>query len=232
MLRPTFGLVDSADNARLNQLAPGQLVTLFGDFAEGIKVSINGIPAPLLYASAGQVNVQAPSDLTALALGQVSVANPDGTVNTRPVGVIARAPSAFLDLTIAESARHLWRRKFQPRLRGNHTQRGRIAELLRPPCAEGVGSHVLPERPRADRTGSDAGSRVWPHSGARTRPGLTIRSLAHAGAVGAQRWLWADCTDDRRGSLAIFLSGGLGRPLDVAAMPAGTGCEPSARLGT
>jgi uncharacterized protein (TIGR03437 family) len=96
---PYICLVDSADNARLNQVAPGQLVTLFGDFAEGMKVSINGLPAPLLYASAEQVNVQAPSDLAVLPLVQVSVANPDGTVNTRPISVIARAPSAFLDLT-------------------------------------------------------------------------------------------------------------------------------------
>jgi uncharacterized protein (TIGR03437 family) len=96
---PYICLVDSADNTRLNQVAPGQLITLFGDFVEGTKVSINGVAAPLLYASAEQINMQAPSDLDVLPVVQVSVVNPDGNANARPVAVIARDPSAFLDLT-------------------------------------------------------------------------------------------------------------------------------------
>ncbi len=95
---PLACTTDPADNARIIRVAPGQLITLFGDDfgSEGIAVSMNGIPAPVLYASAHQINVQVPVELAGEDVIEVSVQNADGLLLSRSLRVVARAPSAFL----------------------------------------------------------------------------------------------------------------------------------------
>lgn len=75
---------DSADNARLSSVAPGQLITLYGNNLAptapgaidptqpltGLSLRFNGIAAPLLYASATQINLQVPFEIA----GQSQVA--------------------------------------------------------------------------------------------------------------------------------------------------------------
>jgi uncharacterized protein (TIGR03437 family) len=93
---PYICLVDSADNSRLEQVAPGQLVTLFGDDLGGVtKVTFGGLAGTLLYTSANQINVRVPEELSRGGVLQAVGAR----ANTRPVGFVERAPSVFLDLT-------------------------------------------------------------------------------------------------------------------------------------
>jgi uncharacterized protein (TIGR03437 family) len=72
-------IADSADNAKLGSVAPGQLLTLYGtDLApadpaqpsngfpasfNGVTVTFNGIAAPILYTSGIQINLQAPYEV-------------------------------------------------------------------------------------------------------------------------------------------------------------------------
>ncbi|MGD1092340.1 MAG: SBBP repeat-containing protein [Bryobacteraceae bacterium] len=72
-------ICDSADNAKLVSIAPGQLLTLYGtDLAptdpalpangfptafNGVTVTFNGIAAPILYTSGIQINLQVPYEV-------------------------------------------------------------------------------------------------------------------------------------------------------------------------
>jgi uncharacterized protein (TIGR03437 family) len=79
-----FGLANSAGGALGGRVAPGELISLYGlhlgpatpvagvfnaagllgTTLGGVTVTINGIPAPLLYVSDGQINAVAPVELT------------------------------------------------------------------------------------------------------------------------------------------------------------------------
>jgi uncharacterized protein (TIGR03437 family) len=108
-------ITDSADNARIVSVAPGQLLTLLGtnlappDPAyppngfpasfSGVTVTFNGIPAPLLYTSGTQINLQLPYEIAGLT--QVSMQVSSQFVSP-PVSesyflaVVERQPSVFL----------------------------------------------------------------------------------------------------------------------------------------
>lgn len=86
-------MVDSADNARLTQVAPGQLVTVFGEFAPGTAVRVDGIDARVLYASAEQINWRAPETLREGETVEMELAG-----MRRSVFVARQIASAFLDL--------------------------------------------------------------------------------------------------------------------------------------
>ena len=112
--------VDSADFAVLGQVAPGQLVSLFGHnlglgdpvavqppsnrgfplSLAGVSASFNGIPAPIFYVSPSQINVQAPFELSGQATARlrIALASPDSTEaeETRDFSVTERAPSVFV----------------------------------------------------------------------------------------------------------------------------------------
>ena len=82
-------LADPADYAQLSSVAPGQLIAIFGmDLGPAIPytpkggvaqststfgVFFNGIPAPILYSSAQQINVQVPYEITVSAPDRKSV---------------------------------------------------------------------------------------------------------------------------------------------------------------
>jgi uncharacterized protein (TIGR03437 family) len=108
-------LTDPADNAQLSSVAPGQLISLYGANlapaapytpAGGVAQSrntfgvfFNGIPAPVLYSSAQQINVQVPYEIAGASTVQMQVfsqqmANP--VSETRTVGVVERQPAIFL----------------------------------------------------------------------------------------------------------------------------------------
>ena len=95
-------------------ISPGSLVSIFGasladatQAAVGLplsfslastSVTINGVPAPLLYVSPGQINLQAPFDLSGPA-AQVVVSTAAGPSNTITVPLGAVQPGIFFDAT-------------------------------------------------------------------------------------------------------------------------------------
>lgn len=101
-------VVDSAGYGP--RVAPGSLATIFGSALasgtesagsfplpatlQGASVSVNGVSAPILYASAGQINFQVPSST---ATGDVSlvVDGPGGKSSSFTVTVTAQAPAMY-----------------------------------------------------------------------------------------------------------------------------------------
>src|ERR1035437_821911 len=106
-------IADSADNARLSSVAPGQLITLYGNNLApaapgvidptqpltGLSVKFNGTAAPLLYASATQINLQVPFEIAGQSQVTLEVSS---ALASPPVSeshilaVIDRQPSVFL----------------------------------------------------------------------------------------------------------------------------------------
>ncbi|HTS48874.1 MAG TPA: hypothetical protein VMH05_13075 [Bryobacteraceae bacterium] len=66
------GLVNAA-TFQQNALVPGSLVTLFGLDLNGATVQVGGIPAPILYASSSQLNLQVPWELQVMPIVPVTV---------------------------------------------------------------------------------------------------------------------------------------------------------------
>lgn len=109
-LLTTSGIVNAA-NPLSNKLAPGSLITLYGqNFATetmeasgfplptrlgGTDVIINGAKAPLLYVSPGQINAIVPSDTYAGRSGAI-VRNSNGQNRGTPFDMLSAAPEIFL----------------------------------------------------------------------------------------------------------------------------------------
>ncbi len=108
-------VVDPADNVQLRSVAPGQLLSLFGtDLAPaapfipsgGVAASsaafgvfFNGIPAPILYSAAQQINVQVPYEIDGQTTVQMQVLGkqtPLPVSETRTLDVVERQPAVFL----------------------------------------------------------------------------------------------------------------------------------------
>ena len=108
-------VADPADGAQLRAVAPGQLLSLFGtDLAPAapftptggvaassatLGVFFNGIPAPILYSSAQQINVQVPYEIAGQTTVQMQVIGkqvPLPLSETRTLGVVERQPAIFL----------------------------------------------------------------------------------------------------------------------------------------
>jgi hypothetical protein len=111
-------MTDPADNMQLRTVAPGQLLSVLGtDLAPALPfipsggvststadfgVFFNGIPAPILYSSAGQINVQAPFEIAGQTTVQMQVVNKQVTLplsETQIFGVVERQPVIFLSPT-------------------------------------------------------------------------------------------------------------------------------------
>jgi uncharacterized protein (TIGR03437 family) len=109
---------DTADNAKIVRVAPGQLLTLYGTnlapdtpaafrigtnglvtSLDGVTVTFNGIPAPILYTSGIQINLQVPYEIA--ALGQVTMQVSSSMVappvsESYILAVAVRQPSVFI----------------------------------------------------------------------------------------------------------------------------------------
>ena len=115
-------VADPADDAQLRTVAPGQLLSLFGtDLAPatpfippgGVAASsatfgvfFNGLPAPILYSSAQQINVQVPYEIAGQTTVQMQVIDkqiPLVLSETRTLGVVERQPAVFLSRAAWES---------------------------------------------------------------------------------------------------------------------------------
>jgi len=121
---PQLGCVtDAVTAAPIGPAAPGQLLSLFGaglgpqtgisGFAAGqtflptslanVQVTFDGLPAPLLYVSSGQINVQVPFEVAQSASTVMTVSiGPDSV--TRMFAVARSNPSVFLDMSAPVAA--------------------------------------------------------------------------------------------------------------------------------
>jgi len=108
---PDYSVVNGASFVTYMPIAPGAIATLFGtDFATGpaaatttplptvlgeTSVTFNGIPAPLFYVSAGQINVQAPFELP-MGTATVQVKRGNLVSAVRSVSVNPISPGIFV----------------------------------------------------------------------------------------------------------------------------------------
>ncbi len=113
---PTFSALVSSASFQTGGIAPGELVSFFGHYlgpatpgnltigADGkvanqipnvdVQVFFDDVPAPLVYAAAGQINVVAPYAV-ANGLHSVRVQAPGGSVTSTDVTSIGSAPAIF-----------------------------------------------------------------------------------------------------------------------------------------
>jgi len=89
--------VTNAASGQRGRAAPGSLVSVYGSGfgAEGISAGINGVTAPVLYASPTQINLQVPFET---AVGTVTLAIESGgrQVAAAPFTVAYAAPGLFM----------------------------------------------------------------------------------------------------------------------------------------
>jgi uncharacterized protein (TIGR03437 family) len=96
---PSFACAtDAADMAPLAQMAPGQLVSLFGEEigAADTKVTFNRVAAPVLYASPNQINVQVPYEIASQTNVPMEISNNGAAIGSRNFMVTPIQPSVFV----------------------------------------------------------------------------------------------------------------------------------------
>jgi len=132
---PAVGLqlacvTDGATFELLGTVAPGQLVSLFGNelgpqtgvsgftsnqtsfptSLANVQVTFDGVPAPLLYVSSGQINVQVPFEVAPQASTVMTVStapdssSPYATAATQMFAIAPSLPSLFLDMSVSPAA--------------------------------------------------------------------------------------------------------------------------------
>jgi hypothetical protein len=84
-------LVDLADYASVDAVAPGQFITFFGG---GDAVTFSGTPAELLYVGGGQINVRVPDSAASRILMEVS--GNGRIIDRRMLSVEPRVPALFV----------------------------------------------------------------------------------------------------------------------------------------
>jgi uncharacterized protein (TIGR03437 family) len=95
-------LVNAADfntgtnpNYPAYDLAPGEIVTMFGTgFDSQTQILVNGVAAPLLYASPTQINAVVPFELSGETCA-ITVRNAAGTIGPASMNVFAAVPAFF-----------------------------------------------------------------------------------------------------------------------------------------
>jgi len=112
---PTVAAVVSGATFQAGPVAPGEIMSLFGtaigpptpaslaltnprlvaNSLQGLQVLFDGVPAPVLYASAGQVNVVVPFSVAGQSVTQVQVEYLGVLSNTLPLQVAAAEPGIF-----------------------------------------------------------------------------------------------------------------------------------------
>jgi uncharacterized protein (TIGR03437 family) len=112
---PGITAVVSAASFRSSTIAPGELVTIFGNSIGpatpvsftlnskgevptslgGVTITINGAPAPLLYVSANQVNAIVPFGVSGVTSAPLQLTAPGGAAFSATLPVSAQAPAIF-----------------------------------------------------------------------------------------------------------------------------------------
>jgi uncharacterized protein (TIGR03437 family) len=111
---PVECILDSADLKPVTSIAPGELLTLFGErlsggvitqtqgqfmtSLDGITVVINGIASPLLYIGPQQINFQTPFEIAGATQANIAFASTQLNISdSRTLPLVASSPAAFLD---------------------------------------------------------------------------------------------------------------------------------------
>jgi uncharacterized protein (TIGR03437 family) len=110
-------ILDSADLQPVTSIAPGELLSLFGEFGSlspatpppgqvptslaGVTVDLNGIPSPLLYVAGGQVNFQAPFEIVGAASASIDFTSSlNGISDSLALPIVATNPVAFINTPV------------------------------------------------------------------------------------------------------------------------------------
>jgi uncharacterized protein (TIGR03437 family) len=111
---PIACILDSADLQPVTSIAPGELLSLFGDFSsgtasipppeqfpaslDGVTVHLNGIQSPLLYVGGEQINFQAPFETAGAAQAKIDFASAVSHLSdSLTLPIVASNPVAFLN---------------------------------------------------------------------------------------------------------------------------------------
>jgi uncharacterized protein (TIGR03437 family) len=120
---PGVTAVVSAASFTSSAIAPGELVTIFGNSIgpsapvgavlesgkvetslKGLTVSFDGTPAPLLYAAAGQINAVVPFAVAGKSTTAMFISAPGGATFSATLPVSAAAPAIFVTSAAGQSA--------------------------------------------------------------------------------------------------------------------------------
>jgi uncharacterized protein (TIGR03437 family) len=110
---PIACILDSADLKPVTSIAPGELLTIFGErlfsgvisqppgqFAtslDGVSVAVNGVPSPLLYVGPQQINFQAPFEIAGATQAGIAFASTQlNLADSLTLPIVAINPAAFL----------------------------------------------------------------------------------------------------------------------------------------
>jgi uncharacterized protein (TIGR03437 family) len=118
---PSFSTLVSSASYSTGPVAPGELITFYGNYLgpaqantwtlgsnglltipnAGIQILFDGVPAPLVYISAGQVNAVTPYSVVN-GFKTLTVETAGGTVSSTTIGSTATAPGIFPDAIVNE----------------------------------------------------------------------------------------------------------------------------------
>jgi hypothetical protein len=135
-------ICDTADDAKIVQVAPGQLITLYGTNLaptgsapasplfptsfNGVAVTFNGTAAPLFYTSGTQINLQVPYEIA----GQGQVTGSSDDAGLQPVGLAGDFRILYSGSGRARAGRLHWRGGLQrPARRRCDMQRSNLRRL-------------------------------------------------------------------------------------------------------
>jgi uncharacterized protein (TIGR03437 family) len=113
---PIACILDAANLQPVSSVAPGELISIFGDRftglppgpndavppGNGVSVTANGLAASLLYASPQQINAQVPFGVAGLAQANIVFTSSTlGLEDSRTLPLVASQPVVFLDSSTA-----------------------------------------------------------------------------------------------------------------------------------
>jgi len=118
---PIACILDSADLKPVTAIAPGELLSLFGEFSagspatpppgqspaslDGVTIGVNGLPSPLLYAGGEQINFQTPFGIAGGAQANINFASAFLNLSdSRTLPIVASNPTAFLNTAMPSAA--------------------------------------------------------------------------------------------------------------------------------
>jgi uncharacterized protein (TIGR03437 family) len=111
---PIACILESADLQPATSIAPGELLSLFGEFGaltpaapppgqiptslDGVTVDVNGMPSLLLYVSGGQINFQTSFGIAGAPSASIDLTSSlQGISDSRTLPIVASNPAAFLN---------------------------------------------------------------------------------------------------------------------------------------
>jgi uncharacterized protein (TIGR03437 family) len=115
---PIACILDSADLQPVTFIAPGELLSIFGERLSGgvstpppgqfppslggVTVAINGVPSPLLYAGPQQINFQAPFELAGATQADIALSSTELSLPfSLTIPLVAGNPVAFLNTALS-----------------------------------------------------------------------------------------------------------------------------------